>query len=146
MNGLLQTPFKSAIVYLNETVVEASSLFSFCKKYFDSTISGCKAARYDKLTQFFNCVDPSKIEATYFTNAMTGEKQWMTDMKASGVNTCFKLMLDDTSVTEYVLDDVDIRVRLKLQPDKWVVLIDKKQANFNNNIKSARLWIDRVVP
>lgn len=70
----------------------------------------------------------------------------MTDMKTHGVNTCFKLMLDVTSVSEYVLYNVDIRVHLELQPDKWLILTDNEYTNFKYNIKSTHLWVDQVLP
>nr|XP_045600082.1 probable glutamate receptor [Procambarus clarkii] len=74
--------------------------------YLEFIIKECKVGRYDKLSCFFNGVDPSSIEAAYFTNSKAEQKRRMMAATANGVNTCFKLMLDVTSVSEYVLNNL----------------------------------------
>ncbi|XP_069178463.1 uncharacterized protein [Procambarus clarkii] len=146
-NGLSQTLFKSIVVYFNETVVETNSLFSYWS-YIKllTTISGCEAERYRKLAHFFKGNDPSRFSNDYFA-AMTEEReQQMTEMKTMGVHTCFKLLADVTTISEYVLDNVDVRIRLELNPDKWIIHSERDNANFKYHIKMARLWIDRIMP
>ena len=46
----------------------------------------------------------------------------------------------------YLLDGVDIRIRLELANQDWIIKSSKKNPGFGINISKAKLWIDRVTP
>ena len=55
-------------------------------------------------------------------------------------------MLDIASIDAFLLDLVDVRLRFELGPQSFVINSDKVNRAYQYTIKSARLWIDRVVP
>lgn len=145
VNGLSQTMFKAVTVYLNEQVVETNSLFSYLSYVkLMTTLSECKAERFKELTYFYNDVFPEKYDVDYFKNASEDLKSRFVKLKTEGVNCCFKLLLDITTLSEYLLDGIDIRLRLELNSDPWV--INSIESGYKFNIKLARMWIDRITP
>ena len=45
----------------------------------------------------------------------------MPKIKGNGVHLCFPLLLDISSIDMYLLDDVDVRIRLELANQDWII-------------------------
>ena len=67
-------------------------------------------------------------------------------IKGGRVYLCFPLLLDISSIDMYLLDGVDIRIRLEMANQDWIIKSSKKNPGFVINISKAKLWIDRVTP
>ena len=67
-------------------------------------------------------------------------------IKGGRVFLCLPLLLDISSIDMYLLDGVDIRIRLELANQDWIIKSSKKNPGFGINISKAKLWIDRVTP
>ena len=46
----------------------------------------------------------------------------------------------------YLLDGVDVRIRLELANQDWIIKSPKQNPQFGINISKAKLWVDRVTP
>lgn len=137
--------FKAVIVYLNKQVEETNSLFSYLSNVkLMTTLSECKAERLKEVTYFYNNVFTKKYDAYYFKNASVDLKSWFTKLRTEGVNCYFKLFSDITTLSEYFLDGVNIRWRLELNSDQWVIYSNEPGYKFS--IKLSTIWIDRITP
>ena len=46
----------------------------------------------------------------------------------------------------YLLDGVDVRIRIELANQDWIIKSSKQNPQFAINISKAKLWIDKVTP
>ena len=150
-NGLSNTIFKSATVFINEKMIEANPFFNYT-----SYIKLLKSMNEEDISRYGGCgniYDDYKdvgITRTY-TDALFGddevniEKKLETRVKRSGAHMCFPLLLDISSLDMYLLDGVDVRVRLELANNNWIIN-SPAQGGIQLNISKAKLWIDRVTP
>ena len=78
---------------------------------------------------------PSNIE-TCLLNKVKGGK----------TSLCFPLLLDVSTIDMYLLDGVDVRIRLELANQDWIIKSPKQNPQFGINISKAKLWVDKVTP
>ena len=67
-------------------------------------------------------------------------------LKRGRVFLCFPLLLDIASIDMYLLDGVDVRIRLEMANQDWIIKSSKQNPGFGIKISKAKLWIDRVTP
>ena len=70
----------------------------------------------------------------------------MPRIKDNGAYLCFPLLLDLSSIDMYLLDGVDVRIRLEIANQDWIVKSSTLLPGNGLNIAKAKLWMDRVTP
>lgn len=152
VNGLSNTMFKSCTCYINEQLVESSALFNYHS--FLKMITTLPQEKIDSLghTAFFRNEGagtksiPNVFTQEFFTSATTNEKEMMTACKEYGLSMRAPLLMDISSLDAYLLDSVDVRIRLELASKSWILNTDQDGDAFRFKLESARLWVDRVMP
>ena len=151
INGLANTLFKSASVYLNEKIVESNPIYhytSYIKKM--QTINDETLNRVGKCGGLFDDLNQSGVTKTYTAalygeDATTLEKKRSAIIKTHGVHVYFPLLLDICTLDMYLVDGVDVKFRLEMAGINWLV---KSNTTHNVRLKvgNAKLWVDRVMP
>ena len=151
VNGLSNTLFKAVSVFINEKMVESNHLYNYTSytKLLKSmnannlnTIGKCGFFHDDENN---NGVTKTYSQAT-FTTSSNIEHKLMEDIKSNGVTTCFPLLLDMSTLDMYLLDNVDVRLRLEISNNSWLIKSDTDISGTSLNINKAKLWVDRVTP
>ena len=131
-------------------MVESNALFNyhaFLKMI--TTIPSIKKCTVSRSSFFFPDEEytiPDNLTTAYFTNLTTKGQKLMTNIKEGSLSMTAPLFLDITSIDSYILDKVDIRLRLELANKNWIINTDQDGSKFSLKIKKAKLWIDRVIP
>ena len=154
VNGLSNTIFKSVTVFINEKMVESNPFFNYT-----SYVKLLKSMGSSEVTRYGGCGflhddynnDPKGVTMTYTKNTFekggTIENRLMGDIKTNGVHLCFPLLLDVSTLDMYLLDGVDVRIRLELASNAWIInTVAPDGGGVGININRAKLWIDRVIP
>lgn len=151
-NGLSNTMFKSCACYFNEQMVESNALFNyhaFLKMI--STIPQDKIDSMGRAAFFRRDYEDSKgivsrYDEDYFTGSSKAEKTMIKDLKEHGLSMAAPLLSDISSLDAYLLDSVDVRVRLELANKSWILNSHQDASAFRFKLEMAKLWVDRVVP
>ena len=151
-NGLSNTMFKSCTCYLNEQMVESNALFNY-----HSFIKMITSVSQDKLdsvgmTSFYyrdyegakGIVDTYTED--YFTGGNKTEKEMIGNCENHGLSMTAPLLLDISSLDAYLLDSVDVRIRLELANKSWILNTHQAGDGFRFKLNAAKLWVDRVTP
>ncbi len=144
--------FKSCACYFNEQLVESSSLFNyhaFIKMI--TTIPQDKIDSIGRVAFYHRDYDGSKgiinkFDEDYFTGGNKDEKQMMKDCKTHGISMTAPLFSDISSLDAYLLDSVDVRIRLELANKTWILNSHQDASSFKFKLEMAKLWVDRVTP
>ena len=149
-NGLSNTLFKSVAVYLNEKVVENNSMFnvtSYLKQL--KTLQPQVLDTLGKCGAFYDDINGSTgVTNNYIANKFTDdtlERKRMSSIKSDGIYTYFPLLLDISTIDMYLLDGVDIRIRLELASNDFILKSDTA-IGATLQVKKIKLWVDRVTP
>ena len=151
VNGLANTLFKSVTVFINEKMVESNPIYNY-----SSYIKQLKSINSNILTtiakcgSFYDDMNNTGVTKTYnaalFADGETTlEKKRLDSIKRDGIDICFPLLLDIASIDMYLLDGVDIRIRLEMANNNWIIKSDT-QHNIHMRVGKAKLWLDRVTP
>lgn len=151
-NGLSNTMFKTCACYFNEQLVESNALFnyhSFLKMV--TTLSQDKVDSIGNNAFFYRDYEGEsgivdKFTDTFFTSASKYEKDLITSCKTHGLSMTAPLLCDVSSLDAYLLDSVDVRLRLELANKSWIINSHQSADNFRFKLDSAKLWVDRVTP
>ena len=152
VNGLSNTIFKSVTGFINDKMVESNPFFNYSSyvkllKQLDKTHVdryGSCGFSYDNhntegVTNTYTAVifkkTPSNIEAR-LSNKVKGGK----------TSLCFPLLPDVSTMDMYLLDGVDVRIRLELANQDWIIKSPKQNPQFGINISNAKLRVDKVTP
>ena len=84
--------------------------------------------------------------AATFTTATNIEHVLKPQIKSHGADICFPLLLDSSTLEMYLLDRVDLRIRLEMANKEWLLNSDGDLAGVFINVSKAKLWVDRVIP
>ena len=146
VNGISNTLFKSVNVFLNDKLVESNPLYNYISyiKMLRSmplstmdSLGACGGLRDD-----FH--DTTKIVPDNIIDAHL-DKSVIPGLQRDGLDICFPLMLDITTLDMYLLDNVDLRIRLELADHSWYMAYCG-QFHIDAQIQKAVLWVDRVIP
>ena len=74
------------------------------------------------------------------------ETSLLNKLKGGKTCLCFSLLLDISTMDMYLLDGVDVRIRIELANQDWKIKSSKQNPQFAINISKAKLWIDKVTP
>ena len=157
-NGISNTLFKSVNVFLNDRLIESAPFYNYVsylkmlnllKK---STVQSLgKCAFFNEETSYTSGV-LSEYTAANLNKGGSYEKKNLSDLKSKGIETCFPLLLDISSLDMYLLDNVNIRVRLELANNSWIIggpsdgEDEQKADGVRISVNKAVLWVDRVIP
>ena len=153
VNGISNSLFKTANVFINEKLVESTPFYNYVSYikllkevgvYELANIGRCAGLYNDVMSDgsVANVYrdDDYKVVNSYLANRMT-------DIKTNGIQTCFSLMLDLSSLDMYLLDGVDVRIRLEVANTDWLInSVDADRNGYKFKINTAKLWVDRVFP
>ena len=70
----------------------------------------------------------------------------MTALRGNGMQVCTPLTLDIATIDQYLLDDIDVRIRLELASDPWVILSADNSENMKLRIDGAKLLYTKLFP
>ena len=152
VNGLANTLFKSASVFINEKMVESNPIYNY-----SSYIKQLKSMNADSVKTLGHCgffYDNANADNTVTKHYIAGsfanasgfvESKLMSSIKTYGVDMYFPLLLDISTLDMYLLDGVDVRIRLEMGNNNWI-LNSNTPHNISLNIRKAKLWVDRVTP
>lgn len=152
VNGISNTLFKSVSVFLNEKLVESCPVFNY-----QSYIKMLKSVKTSALPTVgisgffhddFNVTHgvTQTYTAASFGQLSRWESRVLSSIKAGGIHTYFPLLIDLASIDMYLLDSVDLRIRLEMANNNWVMGAHTDGHLNDLNIEKAKLWIDRVTP
>ena len=85
-------------------------------------------------------------DSTFKKTPSNTEYLLLPKLKGGRVFLCFPLLLDMSSIDMYLLDGVDVRIRLDMANQDWIIKSSKQNPRFGINISKAKLWVDRVTP
>ena len=147
VNGFSNTLFKSVNVFLNEKIVESNPMYNYTsyikmlQTFPISTLTSLGACGHlkDDHSSHLNGIPDQYTSAQI--KLMEGDKALIT----KGVELHFPLLLDLAGMDMYLLDGIDLRVRLELANRNWFMGYRGVHA-IRTNIRKMVLWIDRVVP
>ena len=137
-NGISNTLFKSVNVYFNDRLVESCPIYNYV-----SYVKMLKTLSPDKLSTLGICagyVDEGDggAEVTY-----TAPRVKLATVK--GAQVCFPLLLDIATLDMYLLDKVDVRIRLEIANRDWYLgYVSNRTPQVQ--ITKAILWVDKVIP
>ncbi|XP_068238474.1 uncharacterized protein [Palaemon carinicauda] len=126
VNALANTIFKSSQVYSGERLVESNPHFnywSFIKLL--ATAKSHTVKTVGRLGYLFRDYKGTSISNVlpddYFTKLNKLENRWVAKGKSEGLHLMHPLMLDMASVDEYLMDNIDVRIKLGLAPNAWFI-------------------------
>ena len=149
VNGISNTLFKSVNVFLNDKLVESSPLYNY--------VSYIKLLRTTPLSTIDSLGACGRLRDDYYYSTPLGggicdtyneqniQKKDCSDLQSTGVDVCFPLCLDIASLDMYLVDNVDVRVRLELANKSWYMGYVGAHS-ITSHIQKATLWVDKVIP
>ena len=151
VNGLANTLFKSVTVFINEKMVESNPIYNYT-----SYVKLLKSMNSDNIHTigkcgfFHNDLNAGGITKTYnaltFSTASNLEAVLMNNIKSNGIDICFPLLLDIATLDMYLLDGVDLRIRLEMANNRWLIKSPDNNINAALTTRKVKLWLDRVTP
>jgi len=149
IDGVGHNIIARSTVYLNSVVVESNpykGLWEYIK-----TITGVgvneqhsilRANYYKNITE--KCTDV--IETTYFQDdASNNEKEIIADVKR-GLHLMVPINLNISSSDFYLLDNVELRIRIDLNPASYILSSDQANQLYAYKISLAKLHLEKIIP
>ena len=149
VNGISNTIFKSVNVFLNDKLVESTPLYNY--------ISYIKLLRTTPLSTLNSLGECGGLKDDYYYLTPLGggivdtytdknlHKKDVAQLQSKGIDVCFPLLLDIASLDMYLLDNVDVRIRLELANQSWY-MASIGSVPITTHIQKATLWVDKVIP
>ena len=149
VNGLVNTIFKSVTVFVNEKMIESNPVFNYTS--YIKLLKSMDPNTVDTIGKCGYFYNDASVTRSYDTSIFTPasgsiEHKLMANVKDHGIDMCFPLLLDISSLDMYLLDGVDVRIRLEMANNAWIIKTDTGGSNIKPYIRKAKLWIDRVTP
>ena len=152
VNGLSNTLFKSISFFINDKLIESNPIFNYT-----SYVKMLLSIKGDNIDSFGKCGffhdDANAVDGvtkeytdTIFKKAGSIERKLMASLKSDGVNVCFPLLTDVASLDMYLLDSVDLRIRLEMANNSWIMNSNGDLADVNLKFHNVKLWVDKVIP
>ena len=151
VNGICNTLFKSVSVYMNEKVVESNPLYNYTS--YIKLLKNMNPNIIDTLGKCGGFYDDSVGEgiadtyaAARYTTAGNIELKMLPELRTTGVCVYFPLLLDISTLDMYLLDSIDLRIRLEMANNSWIINAVTGGGNITISVNMAKLWLDRVTP
>ena len=152
VNGIGNTLFKAVQVYVGDQVCESNPLYSYWS-YIKmlTSFSPDSMETLGALTGFRNDATKSgsrisTFTTASFTDASDKEKTFMSNCKEHGLHLTFPLMIDMASSDQYLLDGVNVRIRLEMAKQEWFLNGEANVADVRCNVDFATLHVTRLCP
>ena len=152
VNGLSNTIFKSVTAFINDKMVESNPFFNYSSyvkllKQLDKT----QVDRYGSCGFFYDDHNTEGVTNMYTADTFKKtpsniEARLLNKVKGGKTSLCFPLLLDVSTIDMYLLDGVDVRIRLELANQDWIIKAPKQNPQFGINISKAKLWVDKITP
>ena len=120
VNGLSNTIFKSVTVFINDKMVESNPFFNYSSyvkllKQLDKT----QVDRYGSCGFFYDNYNTDGVTSKYTVDTFKAkpanlETRLLNKVKMGKTCLCFPLLLDISTMDMYLLDGVDVRIRLEI--------------------------------
>ena len=150
-NGLLHTLFKSVSVFLSGVQVENNYMYGYSSllKLF-TTLNPYNIGKLGRNAFFYRDDKGSGIVDTYgddyFNNLNKLEKTTIKRIKEDGLHLCGPLLLDLCGIDSYLIDDVDVSIRMEFASPSFVINTNQDGSNYKLHIDLCKLWVTRVFP
>ncbi|XP_069937312.1 uncharacterized protein [Cherax quadricarinatus] len=153
INGFSNTLFKSVQCFLGEQITETNSSFNYWS--FIKLCSSVKRSQLPSIARLGYLLPDFKggegitklFDTAYFARTSAKEPQILTkNDKEQGITLCFPLALDISTLDQYLLDNIDLKIRLELSPQAWTLKTDDDASTYQLHINYAKLWLNRVYP
>ena len=151
VNGLRHTLFKSASVFLNGVQVENNFMYNYSAllKLFTS-LNPHHIGKLGRNAFFYRDEKGSgiidKYQESYFTNMNKLERSTVARIKDDGLHLCGPLLLDLCGLDSYLLDEVDVNIRLEFTSPSFIINTHLDGSAYKVNIDLCKLWVTRVFP
>ena len=151
VNGISNTLFKSLSVFINDKMIESNPVFNYTSYLKMLTnINRDNIDSFGKCGFFHDDSNNGKITRNYdtaiFDTTTNLEHRLLERIKEDGIDICFPLLFDSSTLDMYLLDSVDLRIRLEMANNNWIINSNVDISNISLNIVKAKLWVDRVIP
>ena len=151
VNGISNTLFKSISVFINDKMIESNPIFNYTSYLKMLTnINSDNINSFGKCGFFHDDANNGEVTKTYsaatFTTVSNLEHKLLNTLKGEGIDICFPLLFDSSTLDMYLLDAVDLRIRLEMANNNWVFNSADDIGQVSLNVVKAKLWMDRVVP
>ena len=151
VNGISNSLFKSISIFINDKMIESNPLFNYT-----SYLKMLMSINSDNINSFGKCgffhddANNGEVTKSYtnaiFTTAGNLENKLLQTLKGEGVDVCFPLLFDISTLDMYLLDGVDLRIRLEIASNSWIFNSNNANPQLSLNIGKVKLWMDRVIP
>ena len=150
VNHLLNTLFRSVSIFINDRLIESCPYFgyqSFIKSIVTMKSSSIKSR--GRLAFLHMDHKGSGIINTYgddyFKNLNTAEKTWVNRCR-TGLHLVGSLFVDIATVDQYLLDDINVKVKLEMNSNNWIINSNAAQPAISIALNDCNLLIDRITP
>jgi hypothetical protein len=132
-DGFFHRIFQTSSAFLNGVQVEASNHFGL--------INNIKT--YTSLDNY----KVASVGSSMFYNNVDKEIKENVGVKLDGdeIHMMGPLLLDIANSDSYLLDSVDMRIRLELAPAS-LVLISPDDEHYTYSVESCKLWVEKIIP
>ena len=99
---------------------------------------------FGKCGFFHDDANAGEVTRTYtaasFSTAGNLEHKLLAQVKGEGIDVCFPLLFDSTTLDMYLLDSVDLRIRLEMGSNNWILNSPTDISGISLNVITAKLW------
>jgi len=151
VNNALHSLFKSATVFVQGQQIENNPLYPYTS--FVRMLTGMSISKRETLARNMFFYDDNKgsgiqkdYTQEYFLNLNRLEKKVTKEVKNQGVHLCAPLLLDLATSDGYLLDNVDVRIRLEFSSTEFVLSTSDENMKPKFVVDLAKLHITRLRP
>jgi len=148
IDGLGHTLISRSTVYLNSTICESNAykgIWEYVKSIVSSRVSEesstLRANYYRRVKS--TCIDT--VTDGYFTQPSSEERQIIQEVK-NGIHLMIPLNLNISSADFYLLDNVELRIRLDLNPASYILLSNQSDNLYSYEIQLAKIHVEKISP
>lgn len=147
VDGFFHRIFKSHSIFLNGVQVEGNNNFGLTNVV--KTYMGMNRNKLDSAGRLmmYKCLDtptPPIILPAYFTTPTASERSIIASAR-TGIHMMGPLHFDISNADAYMLDGVEVRIRLDLA-NPSVVLLTSDAAEYVYRVTMCKLWCKKIVP
>ena len=149
VNGLLHSIFKSVSVFPGGVQVQNNYMYGYSAllKLF-TTLNPHHVGKLGRNAFFHRHEKGSGIIDTYaesyFSNLNELEENILDKIRDEGLHLCSPLMLDLCGLDSYLLDEVDVNIRLEFASLSFIITTHQDGSNYKVHIDLCKLWVTRV--
>ena len=147
VDGFFHRMFQSTSLFLNGVQCEGNSyagLLNNLNVYTTMKSSDLNSIGLNMMYKSLQTTIPDTMTAANFTNNNTNET-WIQESTRDGIHMMGSLNFDVGGSNSYLLDNVDVNIRLELAKPSVVLLTDDNE-EYIYIVESCTLWCEKVIP